>query len=725
MIFLIINQDGPKSKIFPLLHCIVGCYHVLMLKLFIITSLLVMNSAWSFTCKPQYDSLGIPHETSSSLPEMYYCFGYHHGKDRAWEMDFLRRVAQGRNAEHLGFAHLKSDLMMRLLNLPERAKNLWDAFAPEERVFFQHYVDGVNAGFQIGKEAKEFKDLGYEPEAWTPQDSLTLLFTQSFDQTRKTFFKDYQEEKSKEDWGDKAAALFDHDGMPWENTILKNGEYLKKAASKTSQIRAQEKVKLWAPFPTIFGEESGSNNWVVSAKNSKTGKAILANDPHLDLKTPLFWYWLHLKSPEGEWIGASLPGVPVIATGTNGKVSWGLTNAYINTADVIFIKDPDESQFETIRPTVWVKFGPFKLPFFFKSFQRLKSTGQPILPLELKRDDKMVVRWTGFSITPKDVLPIFDFLKAKNVVELDEVLKRFNIPAWNFVFADRKGDIGFRLVGKSYKHTEKLPWGIPMESMDEFLKEEYLDPMEKPHVLKPARGYIYTANNRHWPQDSAFYGGRGYTMAFRGYRIDELLQGKHDPESFKAIQCDTQVVDAKFFLPKLLKYVSSPELSNWDLAASDTSVPLSLYRRLMDISMEEWKVDEYALYRLLDNLSEDQKKDLKKFFERTKQDVQNRGWGEFHRLGFKHLSNDERWVFSPEIAGVGDNHTVNPGTSSWLPDKKIYQQFSGASMRMIIEMTDRPQIQLVLPGLNRDYSNNGKETPWQDWKNCKYTKVTF
>lgn len=105
--------------------------------------------------------------------------------------------------------------------------------------------------------------------------------------------------------------------------------------------------------------------------------------------------------------------------------------------------------------------------------------------------------------------------------------------------------------------------------------------------------------------------------------------------------------------------------------------------------------------------------------------MQGRGWGEFHRLGFHHLSNNEKWIFSPEVAGIGDNHTIDPGTSRWNDERKIYEQFSGASMRMIIEMTERPTVLLVLPGLNRDYTRKSESTPWQDWRSCKYHELSF
>lgn len=692
--------------------------------IFFLLLLVSWAQASTFSCNTQYDDLGIPHIKTSSEEEYYYCFGLQHATDRAWEMDFFRRLAQGRNAEVLGFSQLKSDLMMRFLNLEEKANELWKDFPVDARKKLEAYADGVNEGFKSGKGAREFIDKGYEPEKWLPEHSVLVLLIQSFDQTRKSFFFDYEEEKKKEVWGKKAEELFDEDNLPWNNTILKDGEYQKKALETKKTSYLQGGVKLWADFPKLFGEETGSNNWAVSGKKSASGKAIFANDPHLDLKTPMFWYWLHIQSPHTNMIGASVPGAPIIASGTNGNVAWGLTNAYINTADAIFAKDLPKSSIVSIRPWVKVKFWFFTIPFFFKTFETT-SDGYRVLPLEIESEYKMLLRWTGFSLKANDVLSMFDMPSVKNVTEMDSLLSKMHLPAWNYVFADKTGDIGFRVVGKSYKHTHKLPFGIPVMTMDEIRKEEFLSAEEMPHVLKPKRNYVYTANHRHWPADAAFYGGRAYSMPFRGFRIEELLQEKQTPGSFKNIQCDRQVVDARFFLPKILQVIKSPDLESWTYTSEDHSLALPLYRRFMDVMMENWKVNENALYRILLKPSLVQRKEMRRFFKMAQKDVKGKNWSDIHKLGFVHLSKNAEWKFSPEIAGPGDNHSVDPGTATWNPERKVYEQTSGASMRMIIEMSERPVVELTLPGLNRNYTEKSSMNPWESWKACRYTRISF
>ncbi len=697
-----------------------------MILLFLSLFISSVSASSTFPCETTYDQVNIPHVTTSSEEGYYYCFGLNHGRDRAWEMDFFRRVAAGRNAEVLGFSQLKSDLMMRLLDLPSLAEKLWSGFPEDKKKIIQIYADGVNEGFKTGKNATEFKDIGFEPEPWLPQHTIYVLLIQSFDQTKKTFFRDYEEEKLKSAWGVKAESLFDQENFPWDNTILKEGEYKKsnKVVLQTSDMKVSH-AKLWGEFPTLFGLESGSNNWVVSDKKSKTGNAILANDPHLDLKTPLFWYWIGLRAPGITMLGASVPGVPVIISGTNGKVAWGLTNSYLKSADAVFIKDLKKNQIESFRPFVKVKFGFLKIPFFFKSFEKLTS-GHKVLPLELESDEKLILRWSGYSLTPGEVYPMFDFPKVQDVAGLNELTSKVGLPSWNYVFADVKGDIGYRVVGKTYKNSQKKSFGISRMSFNEFLSEEFLSPEERPHVLKPSRNYIYTANNRHWPTDGQFYGGRGYSHSYRGFRIDELLQKSlQDIESFKNIQCDNQVIDARFFVEKISKYISIPEFKNWDFSFDESSRVLPIYRRFMDLIKEKWNVDEYALYRLLENLDAEKIEELSPIYKLALADVAGRSWGEFHRINFAHLSKNTEWIFSPDISGVGDTHTVNPGTANWNAEKKVYQQFSGSSMRMIIELGKTPRVLLSLPGLNREYDLPSKFSPWDSWRTCQYSEIKF
>src|SRR5439155_1152598 len=51
--------------------------------------------------------------------------------------------------------------------------------------------------------------------------------------------------------------------------------------------------------------ELGSNNWVVDAAKSTTGRPILANDPHREVVNPALRYVVHLNAPGWNALGAT------------------------------------------------------------------------------------------------------------------------------------------------------------------------------------------------------------------------------------------------------------------------------------------------------------------------------------------------------------------------------------------------------------------------------------
>ena len=48
------------------------------------------------------DRWGVPHIEADVREDLYFAQGYCHGQDRLWQMDFYRRVVEGRVAEMAG-----------------------------------------------------------------------------------------------------------------------------------------------------------------------------------------------------------------------------------------------------------------------------------------------------------------------------------------------------------------------------------------------------------------------------------------------------------------------------------------------------------------------------------------------------------------------------------------------------------------------------------------------
>jgi penicillin amidase len=717
-------------------------------------------------CEHYTDDQGIPHFLAKKQSRLgyYACFGYAHGRERAWQMDQVRRIAAGRTAELQGVSGIRTDFIMRLLGLRERAKTLYQSMPENFREYLWAYSLGVRKGMDEAllagaNGAYEFQALGYNPEPWIPEDTVSLLLLQSFDQTKECF----QVQIDQDHW--KASHpgeedLFQRTGLPWDTTILKPGE------PGSPKIGAKETTSHFAPagkdslkevaelFPVLIpGIGEGSNNWVIAPKLSRSGRAFLANDPHLSLKSPPFWHFLHMESDFTNVIGASLPGVPIIPSGSNENVAWGLTNAYLDSARVNYIEESSEAvkKGETHHPLIWFRFWKFKLPFFFKSF-RTTSQGWPLLPLPSPAGKALLLRWTGFDLKPADVFPFLEMMEAKSSRELDESLAKVGIPTWNFVFADTAGEIGYRAVGRIIKNPETTEKGVP-DITDRYLDAsqafpEVLSKEEMPHVLSPARGFIATANNPQWQSGAPHFGGRAQAISFRAFRIEELLRKSHahDLESNRKLQCDVQAEDARFILKNLIRNLKETHtaasiqaleaLKSWDFETGEGCRACAIFRAWTGSLKYSGDWNDAALYRLASaekmngDFSEEVTKAFRSALEQLKIDGASplRTWGELHVNSFPHLSGDPLFDDGDSIPTPGDQSTVNPGTSSWSDAHGRWEQTNGASQRLVVELSSPPQVYEVLSGSNqdlatRDLHRNGSE--WQKWADCELNHRHF
>jgi len=522
------------------------------------------------TCSLYEDSQGLNHLKAKTDLMAVACFGYIHGRDRAWQMDYFRRVAQGRKSEILGSNGLKSDFTMRLMGLEERAQAIFRSMPQEQANYFWAYAWGVNRGFEqaLANGAYEFQDLHYKPQAWQPVHTILLALLECFDQTRKSFENDVQENERIARYGEVADELFNPDNMPWDTSILKAGEYPTQNLNNSSEDKPLEdprkeieKETDFAKLLIFWPEENlseGSNNWVVSPERSKTGHALLANDPHLSLKHPPFWHWSHIQSDETfNFIGASLPGIPFITSGSNEHVAWGLTNAYMDVGHISFVNSSELKNMVNFRPWVWVKFWRMHFPIFFKTLHRT-ADNLPILPIETPQGKVAVLSWSGFEMNNHDFEKIPDLMRAHSVAEADQIFASLQLPSWNFVFADDEGHIGYRTTGKVPYRAKAPDYGISSRSASSFeQKTVFFSSSEMPHVINPIRGYIATANNRQWPMGAPFHAGRAHQLGFRAFRIEELLTARpqHDISSFQDLQCDVQATDARFLVTPLVKAI--------------------------------------------------------------------------------------------------------------------------------------------------------------------------
>ncbi len=741
-------------------------------------------------CTLTVDRQGVPHLQASSQEALFYCWGKLQALDRGWQMDYFRRLVYGRLSELYGSKFLKRDFFFRLFNFKKIAQR-WIEHEKKHPTkiskLLKFYVWGINEAFRQLRKRKnwpyQFKKYGVNLAPWRLIDTYSIVLMQSFYQTNKTAFDDLMHARWRAALGKKryeeifglvnGAKLFDQ-------TIIKRGEHPLVKPKKAALLKKRSshhlnglEEKRWLPTLTKLTElfkipgkefsEMGSNNWVIAPKLTKNGHALLANDPHLKITTPAFWHEIHIKAPNIDVLGVSLPGAPAILSGNNRHVAWGLTNGYSNSADLVIIRENADHTFnigkkkykiEKFTPVVWVKVEAFYLPIFWKSFER--SEIGPILPFKGPKGEKLLLRWTGYHIATAPLKTSLQMLSVSSAKELDEVLKGWTLPNWNYVFADDKGNIGYRQVGLIAKRLAGRRGFLDPKNPKERW-QGFLSPDEMPHLFNPKRGFIATANNRAFPSNYPFFLGYAYTVAHRAHRIEELIAQlkPHTLQTMQKIQLDTLSPDAVILLPHLLAILDKIDLSKespafkealsilkrWKKTSHRHEVAPTIFRVWYNFLDKELflkdkitpgtigifrvltgKIRSGSSKKLPEIIRETLQKTIAKLTEDLGKDLKKWRWGRYHKMHFQFLLQPyPHWQPKPQPKD-GDDASVNPA-ACW--GKGPFEVKVGASYRLVVELSQPIRSFGVLAGKITDKNPTQLSRDQKLWLDGRYRPRPF
>jgi len=244
------------------------------------------------------DVAGVPHIYADSTNDLYFGLGYAMAEDRLWQMDWLRRRALGRQAKLLGSACVQSDLVHRSVGIAEiadREVELTDAHTREIREILESFVAGINHYLDQceGNLPTEFKLLEYEPEPFTVRDSLAILRAQFWSLNGR--LRNIAIAEAARLLPEELREAYLTPEAP-ETRILPPDAAYPDAARLNTQPLEQGVVGM--------GDNSGSNNWAVSARRTASGHALLCSDPHQPFWVPSSWYEYAVHGPEDSAAGA-------------------------------------------------------------------------------------------------------------------------------------------------------------------------------------------------------------------------------------------------------------------------------------------------------------------------------------------------------------------------------------------------------------------------------------
>jgi penicillin amidase len=483
------------------------------------------------------DRWGVPHVEAERHGDLFFAQGYCHGQDRLWQMDFYRRAVRGRVAEMAGPEGLPVDRLMRTLGIRRVAEREQAALEPGLRAQLERFCAGVNAAAEDARARPfEMQLLRLEFDPWTPADILSLgkllAFGLSTNWERELLRADMVR-----DLGPELTVRLDPT-YPAGNPVVTQEAWGGDGLSIVEQIDAVRRSIGFA------AEASGSNNWAVSGARSATGAPLIAGDPHLPPSMPGIWYEAELRHRERFVRGASLPGLPGIYMGQNNDVSWTITNVMGDVQDLFVERVEDDSYlFEDVwRPLRTVREEIVVKGRAEPEVLEVKHTHHgPIVNEALGADEAepLALRWLTLD-APTVFAGMFEQLEIGSGPELVAALEGHTSPASNLIWADRKGSIGYKLIGRLPLRRGGCP-DLPKPGWSgEFEWEGTIPYAELPEVIDPESGFLVTANNRIVGDDYPHHITSEWLDGYRAKRIEQMIEAKekHDLDSFEEMQTD-------------------------------------------------------------------------------------------------------------------------------------------------------------------------------------------
>src|SRR5260221_2770439 len=130
------------------------------------------------------DADAIPHIIAANKLDGLFGLGYAHAQDRLWQMEFQRRIGNGRLSEVLGAATLPQDRFLRTVGFGRAARAAWASMPESAKQQVNAYVAGVNAFIATHHGAglpPEFTMLRFEPEPWSGADVVVWVKMMAWD----------------------------------------------------------------------------------------------------------------------------------------------------------------------------------------------------------------------------------------------------------------------------------------------------------------------------------------------------------------------------------------------------------------------------------------------------------------------------------------------------------------------------------------------------------------
>ncbi len=391
-----------------------------------------------------WDKWGVPHIIAHDISELFFAQGWAQMHNHANLILELYGSARGRAAEYWVDADLQNDILIHTLGFSEAADQWMLNQHSESAAIITAFVRGLNAYAEAFPE--RIDDAFRVVLPLSPKD--LVMHTMHVVFTRFIAGKDLG------------------------------------------------RADRWA--------EMGSNTYAIGPAKSASGNAMLLQNPHLPWMREFLFFESHLMLAGKNMYGATLVGFPGIAIGFNQNLGWSHTNNTLDNADLYelewrngkYLLDDKEEDFQREAKSIKVKQedGTIKT----HDFTVLKSIHGPVV--RKTKDKVMALRMAGMNCLNMH-LQWWRMINSTNFAEFEAALKMEQLPFWNVMYADQRGEI-FYLFNGSVPKRSTDDWGywdriIPGgRSADVWTEVHSYDDL--PKIKNPSNGWLQNANDPPW-----------------------------------------------------------------------------------------------------------------------------------------------------------------------------------------------------------------------------------
>lgn len=478
------------------------------------------------------DRYGVPAIHGATEADLWWGAGYAVAQDRLFQLEAFRRATSGRLAELLGKSALADDIIARRDFYTRRElAEMYGRLPREMRARYEAYAKGINAWIAKAildptKLPGEFVGTGALPSEFSVLDlaAIGVYLARTVPSGDGPELRNVRALKALGSrWFDRLLPLRVPGQVPTiprkEGVFPSNPGRTRKqeraafrrsaAFARTLPLPGEGGTIATRSAPAGIGRTGGSNMWAIRGRN---GGASLFNGPQLGFEIPELFVELELHGPGIDVRGATAPGAPVIATGHNGHVAWGVTSGLTDEDDLYaeqltgpetYLFKGEERRMECRNETFTYRPPPSELLGLIGGSIPDLSAGTHVEricrtvhgPVQARAGNVAYAR--RYAIWGREMDTLIGLAALNEAKSIHDVDRAMDLVSWNenVMAIDSQGNIGYWHPGLLPLRPRGWDERLPLPGTGEAEWRGFLAPDDRPQVINPKQGYLVQWNN--------------------------------------------------------------------------------------------------------------------------------------------------------------------------------------------------------------------------------------